>query len=705
MDPNSSVEKTCLGKNVIEISIEKAEGHEDWFFSEYQDTANSGGKKEPKAIIFLKMDTEEVSDRYVAPCFVNGLEAYDGEINLGTEENMISNEFAMKLIEIASRKERAPETYDYRSQYDAYEYDRYHANYNIEMEDDTMYREFTLHSTNTMEWSAFGSCKDKVDADDQNNSFEDLISPIKEHDKESVPFKVREGVMEANTTPYLSTLEEPILSPIDDIRSKEDEEFLSLSLYKDQCSNLLDEAEVTHIQKPPQLPRVAINHVGENDSVFENKKEQEKVSLVKDENHVVKRCHENSLSKLTYIIVKQVHRKARVGIRKQILSLCHGKREFQEVLNSRKLINFASKKPQKKHVRIASNRRKRKIRVKENVLSNHHDNEHLSLCRADDGKLSASREATRDDLDFGYIPDIKGIKTPPFVRKMGKNSSNTRKQLEKYQLIYSDIGPSLSTGKPLTQKEAKKEALAINVCRRYSILEEERPVMIKVKGESLIEKGDPRAFVIPIRLKAKINLNALADTGSDINVMPYHVYKELGRKEVKDVKKGITMLNQSKAEPMGFLKDVLCQGVAQNDHLWLVSENTRYDKIQKNDLWLLSMFDVRHQNGYVNVALLIARWMMRKGAGSQKESMIYYKQFIMSIVKRKNLLSEEVLNSLNALIYCRALDITTLRELINSEGRQIPKVPEPGVSRVAIPRPQRESMQDLYERMRSMEIR
>ncbi|GJX84773.1 hypothetical protein Tco_0335547 [Tanacetum coccineum] len=43
------------------------------------------------------MDTEEISDRFVAPCFVNGSKAYDGEINLGVEENMISNEFAVKL--------------------------------------------------------------------------------------------------------------------------------------------------------------------------------------------------------------------------------------------------------------------------------------------------------------------------------------------------------------------------------------------------------------------------------------------------------------------------------------------------------------------------------------------------------------------------------------------------------------------------------
>ncbi|GJX72055.1 hypothetical protein Tco_0309226 [Tanacetum coccineum] len=117
------------------------------------------------------------------------------------------------------------------------------------------------------------------------------------------------------------------------------------------------------------------------------------------------------------------------------------------------------------------------------------------------------------------------------------------------------------------------------------------------------------------------------------------------------------------------------------------------------------MFEARHHNRYENVAWLIARWMKRKGAGSQKESMICYGQFITKSAKRKSLLSEEVLNSLSALIYYRALDTTTLRELIDSKGRLIPEFLELGVLRVAIPRPQRASMQDLYERMGSMEIR
>ncbi|GKC14497.1 hypothetical protein Tco_1011279 [Tanacetum coccineum] len=86
----------------------------------------------------------------------------------------------------------------------------------------------------------------------------------------------------------------------------------------------------------------------------------------------------------------------------------------------------------------------------------------------------------------------------------------------------------------------------------------------------------------------------------------------------------------------------------------LCQRTTGYDKVQKNDLWLLSMFDARHQNGYANVAWVIAKWMKRKGAGTQKESQIY---------------------------------------------------PQPSVPRVGIPRPPRASMHDLYDRMGRMEIR
>ncbi|GJU91641.1 hypothetical protein Tco_1304064 [Tanacetum coccineum] len=140
----------------------------------------------------------------------------------------------------------------------------------------------------------------------------------------------------------------------------------------------------------------------------------------------------------------------------------------------------------------------------------------------------------------------------------------------------------------------------------------------------------------------------------------------------------------------------------------LCQRTTGYEKIQKNDLWLLSMFEDRHQNGYANVAWVIAKWMKRKGAGSQKDSQICCGQFITKIAKKSRVLTDETIHSLSTPVYCRDLDRTTLRELIDSEDRLIPDIPVDDVQRVAAqraPRVQRASMQDLYERMGSMEIR
>ncbi|GJX54253.1 retrotransposon ORF1 [Tanacetum coccineum] len=118
----------------------------------------------------------------------------------------------------------------------------------------------------------------------------------------------------------------------------------------------------------------------------------------------------------------------------------------------------------------------------------------------------------------------------------------------------------------------------------------------------------------------------------------------------------------------------------------ICQRTTGYDKIQENDLWLLSMFDARHQNGYENVAWVIAKWMKKKGAGTQKESQIRCGQFIYKLARKSRVLTNEVLRSLSALTYYRDLDTTTLRELIDSEDRLIPEDPQPGVPREAIER-------------------
>ncbi|GJU49595.1 hypothetical protein Tco_1219150 [Tanacetum coccineum] len=97
MDLTSSLGRICLGENIYGSPSEKIEGHGDWDAPEYADTADSKEKKVTKALSFYKMETDKVSERYIIPCFVNSLEAYDGEINLALDENLISNEYTVKL--------------------------------------------------------------------------------------------------------------------------------------------------------------------------------------------------------------------------------------------------------------------------------------------------------------------------------------------------------------------------------------------------------------------------------------------------------------------------------------------------------------------------------------------------------------------------------------------------------------------------------
>ncbi|GJY62681.1 retrovirus-related pol polyprotein from transposon TNT 1-94 [Tanacetum coccineum] len=129
----------------------------------------------------------------------------------------------------------------------------------------------------------------------------------------------------------------------------------------------------------------------------------------------------------------------------------------------------------------------------------------------------------------------------------------------------------------------------------------------------------------------------------------------------------------------------------------LCQRTTSYEKILRSDLWLLSMFEDRHQNGYANMAWVIAKWMKRKGARSQKDSQICCGQFISKIARKSRVLTEEIIRSLSTPVYCRDLDRTTLRELIDSEDRLILDIPVDDVQRVAAQRASRVQRASMYQ--------
>nr|GEW69480.1 hypothetical protein [Tanacetum cinerariifolium] len=361
MDPNSSLAKICSGDDVVVISSDKVEGLGDWNSLEYQDTAVSKGKKVVNTLSFYRMETYEISERYIAPCFVNGLEAYDGEVNLEFDENLISNEFGVKL------------------------------------------------------------CLD----------YEFIINPEEDDSK----------------------------------------------------------------------PEVILG--------------------------------------------------------RSFLRLAHGVFDFGNGVIT--------------------------IYPKPDPFEDDYE------------KTGKSSNDCDQLLDFNFddVPKF-GDELTPFIWKIRKSNRNKKRIMETLNLFYQDIGPSSSTGSHLTQEEVEKETLAVRISQKFALLEEETPVIEtmtyndkykkildeiwrdkveldgktvkeeedvvkRIKREALKEKDDPGAFIFPIRLEGKVNENALADTGSDINTMPYRIYETLGREEMKKIDRGITMINHTQTEAMRKLSNVLCQ--------------------------------------------------------------------------------------------------------------------------------------------------
>ncbi|GJV48216.1 retrovirus-related pol polyprotein from transposon TNT 1-94 [Tanacetum coccineum] len=172
------------------------------------------------------------------------------------------------------------------------------------------------------------------------------------------------------------------------------------------------------------------------------------------------------------------------------------------------------------------------------------------------------------DFNLDNVPLLGGEELLPFVCKMGINSCNKKRSMENLNFFYQDIGTSSSARvRPIIEtmsyhdkyKKVLDEIWKDKVELDGMIVKEEEEAVKRIKGKALKEKDDPGAFIFPIRLEGQVNENALADTGSDINTMPYQIYKTLKREEMKKVDKGITMINHTQAEAMGMLTNVLCQ--------------------------------------------------------------------------------------------------------------------------------------------------
>ncbi|GJV44764.1 hypothetical protein Tco_1429300 [Tanacetum coccineum] len=146
------------------------------------------------------------------------------------------------------------------------------------------------------------------------------------------------------------------------------------------------------------------------------------------------------------------------------------------------------------------------------------------------------------DQGLGSTPDID-----PFLEDIKEKEINMD---DWDQLLYFNLDaiPQLGGEELPPFEEAAKEALALKISQKFALLEEVKPVLKtmayhdkykKVLNEIWKDKVELDGIIVKEEEEAikrlKVNENALADTGSDINTMPYRIYERLRREEMKKV--------------------------------------------------------------------------------------------------------------------------------------------------------------------------
>ncbi|GJY82974.1 hypothetical protein Tco_0496350 [Tanacetum coccineum] len=560
MDPNSSLGKIFFGDNVIEISSDKIEGSRDWNSPEYQDTAGNKGKKVMNALSFYRMETDEISEQYIAPCFVHGLEAYDGEVNLEFDENLISNEFAVKLC------------LDYE--------------FIINPEEDDfelgviLGRSFLRLAKGVIDfvWKNKLELDGKIVKEEEEAVQKIKGEALKEKDDPGAfifPIRLDRKVNEnalADTGSDINTM----LYQIFETLGREDMKKV------DRGIMMINHSQAEAMGKLSDVLCSILNALERIFSTFDGICHQ---TFRVTRFDVLRTAESDSDDEEEYVIKRNKFRAPIYGLRPAPYQNCTNPKDRSSAIQT--------------------------------TLGTY------------DGEAGSSRSKR------------------PRQHETVEELYNTRLAQLLPRHIYS---PCIVNWDVLHQMGYDGE---IDDMLRIRVREAESEEEFYVSFDLYLDDD--------IGSK-KFTKFSLGDGGlhNDDNFNAQDYWLSISQEENISLSRSHTST----------IRNPILRVIYKMITYGLCQRITGYDKVQKNDLFLLSMFDARHQNGYANVPWVIARWMKRKGVGTQKESQICRGQFISKLARKCRVLTEDV----------------------------------PGVPRVGIPRPPRASMQNLYDRMGRMEI-
>ncbi|GKB27281.1 hypothetical protein Tco_0866682 [Tanacetum coccineum] len=723
------------------------------------------------------MDTEEVSDRFVAHCFVNGLEAYDRDINLGVEENMISNEYVVKLC-LEHEVKRGNKVVK-KELIVALRNEIYFVKFIINPEEDDVKprvilgRSF-LRMTKAITNFEAGTVtiypdidpfledtkEEEKSLDDWDHLLDFNLDDVPLLGGEELPlFVCKIGKSSCNkkrSMENLSLFYQDIgtSSSVGGHLTKKEAAKEALVIRISQKFALLEEVR-------PVIKTMAYNDKYKKiiDEIWTNKVELDG-KIVKEEEEVVKRIKGEAL-------------KEKDDLREFIFPI-----RLEGQVNENALDDTGSDMNTMPYqIYEQSGREKMKKVDRGIIMINHTQAKAMGIltnvfCQVGVTTLIADFLILDIPIDRdasivvarGFLCTIGGIINNPvrlFLTFDGfchqtfraarsdvmRNAKSDSDKEEEYEIKRNKFGAPIYGPKPapyLNCNNPVERSLAIQITmgthddeagssrskrsRQHETVEE--VLLPQVHHEFLLWEGCNRELchefystyefdevcaddelqtkkIIKFRLcRCAHNLTLLEfahrlglNHADELEEDGFNVYFEGGLHSDEHFNAQEYRLSISQEENLGLsrshtstIRSLILRVIHKMITYGLCQRTTNYDKIQKNDLWLLNMFNARHQNGYENVAWLIARWMKRKGAGTQKESQICCRQFISKTARKSKVLTDDVVRSSSALIYCRDLDTTPFRDLIDSEGRLIPEDLQPGVPRVGISRPPRFSM-------------
>ncbi|GJW63976.1 retrotransposon ORF1 [Tanacetum coccineum] len=696
-------------------------------------------------MIFYQMDTEEVSDRFVAPCFVNGLEAYDGEINLGVEENMISNEYAVKLC-LKHEVKRGNKVVK-KEHIVALRGEIYFVKFIInpdkdDVEPGVIFGRSFLHMTKAITDFGAGTVTIYPDIDpfleeteEEEKSNEDLdhlldfnIDDIPLLGEEGLsPFVCKMGKSGRNKKRAVENLnffyqDIGTSSSADGHLTQEEAAKEALAIRMSRKFALLEEER-------PIIETMAYHDKYKKilDEVWKDKVELDG-KIIKEEEEAVKRIKGEALKEkddpgafiFPIRLEGQVNKNALADTGSDINIMPYriyeqlGREDMKKVDRGITMINHTQAEAM-------------------GILTN-------VLCQVGVTTLIAKFlildiPINRDSpvvVVWGFLRTIGGIVNTPeilFSTFDGFCHQTFRAARSDTMGTHDDEAES-SRSKRLRQHETVEEVLLPQVHHEF-LLWEGCNRDAKSRYNTRLDQLLPRH----IYSHCVVNWDVLNRMGCDREIDDmlrirlhlchefYSTYEfnEVCADDELQTKKIIKFRLGGRAHSLTLLEFARRLGLYQTVELEEEGFNVYFEgglrsdeHFNAQDYWFSISREENlglsrsHTSTIRNPILRVIHKMITydlcqrtTGYGKVQKNDLW----LLKIARKCKVLTEDVVRSLSALIYCRDLDTITLRDLIDSEGKLIPKDPQPGVPRVGIPRPPRASMQDLYDRMGRMDIR